>query len=133
MKYAIDRQEKYIVFKPEEENLNSLLAPELKSQFVIFYNEGVKNLIVDLKDVKFVDSSGLSAILTADRLFKDKGNFILTGLAHDPVKKLISISHLESVITIIPTVQESIEYVHMDELQREIGAEGDEQDENDEA
>ncbi|MDZ4682664.1 MAG: STAS domain-containing protein [Saprospiraceae bacterium] len=123
MKYSIDKQEKYAVFRLEEENLNSLLAPNLKSEFVIFANEGIVNLILDLSGVKYVDSSGLSAILTANRLWKELGMFVLTGIVHPSVKKLIEISRLDSVLTIIPTVAESIEYVFMEELERDLNAE----------
>lgn len=125
MKYTVDKQEKYAVFQVDEKNVNSLVAPELKSQFVILYNEGVKNLILDLGNVEFVDSSGLSAILTADRLWKEIGSFILTGITHKPVKKLIEISQLQTVLTIIPTVSESIDYVFMEEIEKELGADAD--------
>lgn len=124
MKYSVDKQEKYTVYKLHEENLNSLIAPELKSKFVILFNEGTKNLILDLAEVKYVDSSGLSAILTADRLWKQLGSFILTGIEHPAVKKLIDISQLNDVLTIIPTASEAIDYVFMEELEREITGEG---------
>jgi anti-anti-sigma factor len=123
MKYSIDKKEKYAVFQLSEENLNSVLAPQLKSELVIFANEGVRNLIFDLSQVQYVDSSGLSAILTANRLWKPLGSFILTGVTHPSVKKLIQISRLDSVLSIIPTVEESIEFVYMEELEREINAE----------
>lgn len=55
MKYSIDKQERYAVLALEEENLNSLIAPDLKSEFVFLRNEGVKNLIFDLSKVKYVD------------------------------------------------------------------------------
>jgi anti-sigma B factor antagonist len=127
MKYSIDKQDKYAVFRLEEDNLNSLLAPKLQSEFVILANEGIENLIFDLSDVKFVDSSGLSAILTADRLWKSIGSFILTGIEHPSVKKLIEISRLDSVLTIIPTVSESVDYILMEEIEREFNAESDEE------
>ncbi|MGH1437049.1 MAG: STAS domain-containing protein [Lewinella sp.] len=123
MKYSIDKKDKYAVFQLSEENLNSILAPKLKSELVIFANEGVRNLIFDLSQVQYVDSSGLSAILTANRLWKPLGSFILTGVTHPSVKKLIEISRLDSVLSIIPTVEESIEFVFMEELEREINAE----------
>ena len=125
MKYEIDKQEKYTVLKLNEENLNSILAPDLKSSFVLMSNEGVENLILDLSAVKFVDSSGLSAILTANRLWKGLGTFILTGIVHDSVKKLIEISRLDTVLTIIPTLEESIDYVHMEVLERELNTDTD--------
>lgn len=120
MKFSVDKREQYSVFTLEEDNLNSLLAPILKSEFIIYRNEGVKNLILDLSKVKFVDSSGLSAILTANRLWKDFGSFIITGIDHPAVKKLIEISRLDSVLVIIPTLQESKDYVMMEELEREL-------------
>lgn len=124
MKYSIDKKEKYAVLELQEENLNSLVAPNLKSELVILSNEKITNLILDLSNVKYVDSSGLSAILTANRLWKSLGRFILTGVKHDPVRKLIEISRLDSVLTIIPTVSESVDYIIMESLEKDLKAEG---------
>lgn len=126
MKLKVDKKDRYTVLSLEEEQLNSLLAPDLKSEFVIKHNEGIQNLILDLSAVSFVDSSGLSAILTANRLWNNTGSFVLTGIDHPNVKKLIAISKLESVLTIIPTIQESIDYVLMEEIERELGADNEE-------
>jgi anti-anti-sigma factor len=126
MKFSVDKQERYTILSLQEENLNSFVAPNLKSEFVILRNEGIPNFILDLSQVKFVDSSGLSAILTANRLWKGMGTFILTGATHPHVKKLIEISRLETVLNIIPTVSESIDYVFMEDIERELNAEDDE-------
>jgi len=123
MKYAVDKQERHTVFTVQESNLNSVVAPELKSEFVLLANEGVQNLIVDLSPVEYIDSSGLSSILTANRLWKDLGSFILTGEMQPNVKRLITMSRLDSVLTIIPTVAESIDYAYMEELQRDLSKE----------
>lgn len=125
MKYSIDKQEKYAVFTLHEENLNSLLAPDLKAEFKVIYEEAIPNFILDLSDVKFVDSSGLSAILTAKRLWEDVGTFVLTGVTNSNVKKLIEISKLDSVLTILPTVDESIDFIFMEEIERELSEEED--------
>lgn len=128
MKYSVDKQEKYTVFKLQEDNLNSVLAPDLKSDLVLLAQEGVRNLIFDLSDVKFVDSSGLSAILTGNRLWNSEESlFILTGVVQPAVKKLIEISRLDNILTLIPTVQESIDYVFMIELERELNADDSEE------
>ncbi|MCR9286655.1 MAG: STAS domain-containing protein [Bacteroidetes bacterium] len=124
MQYSINKQEKYSILSLQEENLNSVVAPKLKSEFVILSNEGVPNLILDLTDVHYVDSSGLSAILTANRLWKNGGSFVLTGIEHDAVRKLIEISRLDTILTIVPTVQESIDYVFMEVLERDLNGEG---------
>lgn len=120
MKFTIEKNEKYTIFRLGEDKLNTLQAPDMKSEFVLLKNEGVRNLIMDIQDVVFVDSSGLSAILTANRLFNEDGTFVLTGIVHPAVEKLINISRLDSVLTMIPTVSESIDYVMMEEVQREL-------------
>jgi len=120
MKFTLDKQDKYAVLSLDEENLNSLIAPDLKSEFVFLRNEGVRNLIFDLSQVKYVDSSGLSAILTANRLWKDYGSYVITGIAHPSVEKLIKISRLDTILSIIPTVTESIDYVYMEDVERDL-------------
>ncbi len=125
MKFEVEKEEKYTIFRLLENNLNSIMAPLLKAEFVMLNSEGVKNLIFDMSSIHFVDSSGLSAILTANRLWKDNGLFVLTGITHPNVIKLIDISRLNSVLTIVPTIEESVEYVFMDEIEKELYTESD--------
>lgn len=120
MKYSVEKEDKYAILKLQEENLNSLIAPDIKSEFVFLRNEGVRNLIFDMSEIKYVDSSGLSAILTANRIWKDYGTFIITNVQHESVNKLITISRLDSILVIIPTLSEAIDYVFMEEVQREL-------------
>ena len=123
MKFSLDKKDKYSVFKLDDENLNSLIAPNLKSEFIFLRNEGVRNLIFELSDVKYVDSSGLSSILTANRLWKGYGSFILCGINSPSIQKLIEISRLENILTIIPTLEESVDYVMMEEIERALSEE----------
>ena len=76
-----------------------------------------------MTNVKYVDSSGLSAILTANRLWKDYGSYVITGIAHPSVEKLIKISRLDTILAIIPTVTEAIDYVFMEEAERQMSEE----------
>jgi len=120
MKYTVDKQETHTIFRVNENNLNTLIAPDLKSEFYILHDAGIKDLILDISDVQYVDSSGLSAILTGHRIWKTVGSFVLTGVKSESVKKLIEISRLESVLNIVPTINESIDYVKMDQLERDM-------------
>ncbi|HEX5111694.1 MAG TPA: STAS domain-containing protein [Saprospiraceae bacterium] len=122
MKFTLDKQDSYSVLSLDEENLNSLIAPDLKSEFVFLRNEGVRNLIFDLSQVRYVDSSGLSAILTANRLWKDYGSYVITGIKHPSVEKLIKISRLDTILAIVPTVTESIDFVTMEDAERQLNA-----------
>ncbi|MCB0632682.1 MAG: STAS domain-containing protein [Lewinella sp.] len=92
-------------------NLNSIIAPDFKSLLVTLSNEGINNLILDVSNVKFIDSSGLSAILTANRLWRNSGNFVLVGAIHESVKKLFEISSLNTVVNIRRDVTDGIEFI----------------------
>jgi anti-sigma B factor antagonist len=122
MKYTIDKREKLSVLTLDEENLNSLIAPDLKSDLLILKNEGINNLVVDLSKVKYVDSSGLSAILTGNRMWKDSGSFIVTGIESPMVKKLIEISKLDTVLSIVSSMEEAVGLIHMEEIERDMNA-----------
>lgn len=119
MKYNLDKKENYAVFTLEEDNLNSIIAPALKSEFVFFRKENVKNLVFDFAQVKYVDSSGLSAILTANRLWKGYGSFVLTQINSPIIMRLIQISKLESILSICSTLDEAIDQVLAEEAERQ--------------
>src|ERR1700749_673968 len=120
MKFTVDKHEKYILIKLNESKLNSSITPQLKSELIVINTEGQRNIILDLSMVKFADSSGLSSLLVGHRLCKNAaGSFILSGL-NDAVSRLIAISQLESVLTIVPTSEEAIDLIFMEEIEKEL-------------
>ncbi len=120
MKYSVNKDDIYTVLKIEETQINSLNAPHLKSELVFFHNEGVEHLILDLENIEYVDSSGLSAILTGHRLWRDSGLFVLCRADHPAVRRLIEISKLDKILVIIPTLDEAIDYVMMEQLEKDF-------------
>ena len=120
MRFSVEKHDKYCLFKLEEEKLITLNAPKLKTEFVMLNAAGIKNIILDLSEVNFVDSSGLSAILIGNRLCKNaNGTFVLTHL-NDYVEKLIKISQLDPILNIFPSNREAIDFIMMEELERDI-------------
>ncbi|WP_299291730.1 STAS domain-containing protein [uncultured Mucilaginibacter sp.] len=120
MKFTVDKHEKYVLIKLNESKLNSLISPQLKSELILMNTDGQRNIILDLSMVKFADSSGLSSLLVGHRICKNaEGSFILTGLS-DSVARLVSISQLESVLTIVATPEEAIDLVFMEEIEKDL-------------
>ncbi len=120
MKFTIEKQEKYTLFKLQEAKLNSLISSELKSEFVQLNQQMLNNVIVDLSETQYCDSSGLSAILVGYRLSRNAGgSFVLCGL-QDHVRKLISISQLDNMLVITPTVSEAVDFIFMDEVEKHL-------------
>jgi anti-anti-sigma factor len=124
MNYSIDRKDRYTLISTTVEKLDTTVAPSLKSELVVLNADGVKNIIIDLSQTRYCDSSGLSAILVANRLCKNSsGTLVITGL-QEPVAKLITISQLDSILNIASTMDECIE------LLETVGVEGDGEDES---
>jgi anti-sigma B factor antagonist len=128
MQYTTEKQAQYSLITVQEEKLNANIAPELKSVFVALHSEGVDSVILDLSAVRYTDSSGLSAILIANRLCNEKhGALVLLGVT-EHVLKLITISQLEKILNILPTMEEAVDFVMMTALERDL-QEGGEEDE----
>lgn len=125
MKYSIDKQEKYSILALDEEKLDTLVAPKLKSEFVTLFQSGTSNLILDMSKVKYVDSSGLSAILVANRLAGDEDGFLILAGITPHVMKLITISKLDNVLNLFPTVKEAIDAIFLSEVEKELSQRGD--------
>lgn len=120
MNFEIVNNEKYTLLKSKVEKLDTNYAPELKSELVLVNKSGMRNIIIDLSETRYCDSSGLSAILVANRLCKGvEGSFVLTGL-QDPVMKLVTISQLHTVLNITPTLNEAHDLIMMEEVERDL-------------
>ncbi|PRY52396.1 anti-anti-sigma factor [Arcticibacter pallidicorallinus] len=120
MKYTLDRHEKYVLIILEEKKLNSLISPKLKSEMILINTEGIRNIILDLSHVLYSDSSGLSSLLVGHRLCKNSaGSFIISGLS-ESVERLIQISQLQDVLSITQSVEEAIDLLFMEEIERDL-------------
>jgi anti-anti-sigma factor len=100
MKFEIKKNGTATVLKVRERKLDATISPELKGEFLILCNPKTKQLIVDLSDVEFCDSSGLSALLIAERKMRENGGVVkLVGL-QKKVLSLIRISRLDRAFII---------------------------------
>ena len=108
MEFKIEKLKNYTLIQVLEEKLDTHIAPTLKSELVLVSGNGEKNIVLDLSKCRYCDSSGLSAILVANRLCKNaNGIFVLTGL-NDAVERLITISQLDTVLNITGTMDEAV-------------------------
>ncbi len=105
--FEVIKKENYTLLKILKEKLDTHIAPAVKSELVLISGNGENNIVMDLSNCRYCDSSGLSAILIANRLCKNsRGVFVLTGL-QTAVERLISISQLDTVLNITDTVDKA--------------------------
>jgi len=120
MNFTAEIKDKYALVTVQAEKLGGVISPELKAKFVELNSQGVRNIVLNMQNARYCDSSGLSAILVGNRLCKNShGTFVLCELT-DMVQKLVNISQLNSVLSITPTQQEAIDFLLMEEVGREL-------------
>jgi anti-sigma B factor antagonist len=100
MKFDIVKDGASTVFKLKERKLDSTISSELKGEFLLLCKPKVNALVVDMADVEFCDSSGLSALLIADRKMKEHGGSVRLINVHKKVASLLKISMLDRVFNI---------------------------------
>jgi anti-anti-sigma factor len=103
------------VFKLNEKRLDTNISGLLKGEFTLLLKvEGNNKLIIDLSEVESCDSSGLSALLVANRTLNSSNGSIRLVAPSEKVLTLIKITQLDRVLPICSTVDEAIEELKND-------------------
>ncbi len=108
MKFELEDRNDSTVISIKEKRLDAHNAQELKEQIVNLLDSGKTKLVVELSDVRFVDSSGLGVLLSG---FKNaashQGGLCLSGL-QPQVKSMFELTRLHRVFTIHSSLQEAL-------------------------
>jgi anti-sigma B factor antagonist len=75
-------------------------APTLRSRIDELIRGGVRHLVVDLSDVGFMDSSGLSVLVSVMKHMEDADGRLAIVCSRDPVLKVFTITGLDRVFAI---------------------------------
>ncbi len=108
MNFTIEQDERGTILRPKETRLDSIVASELKAEFLILAQPDVEKLIIDLSDVEYIDSAGLSALLLARRqMSAHESDVRLVGVRPE-VRSLLSLTQLDRVFGIYETTDEAL-------------------------
>jgi len=109
MKFDVTKNGKATVLALQGKKLDATTAPALKAEFLILCKPKVcQRLVVDMEQVEFCDSSGLSALLIADRTMREHGGSVHLARVHKKVLDLMKISQLDRVFTMHKKVEEAL-------------------------
>lgn len=95
MKFDVQNDGASVTLTLHEKKLDSTIASELKGEFLILAKPKIDHLVIDLKDVEFCDSSGLSALLIAERKMKEHGGAVRLMNVNQKVMSILKISMLD--------------------------------------
>ncbi|MGY3052314.1 anti-anti-sigma regulatory factor [Pedobacter sp. UYEF25] len=121
MKFSVDKQEKYVVLELKEERFTNEIAPGLKSELYMLNAEGFKYIIVDLSSViECKDAQDLSSLLVGDRLCKSAGGLFVVAGVNEELESIIALSKIFNSIVFVGNVEEAIDFVYMDNLEKDL-------------
>jgi anti-sigma B factor antagonist len=108
MRFETQKNTVATILKINERKLDASISPELKGEFLVICKPQLKELVIDLSDVDFCDSTGLSALLIAERKMRENGGIVKLAGVQKKVLSLIKISHLDRAFQIFDTVAKAI-------------------------
>ena len=78
-------------------------APRLKERMLGLFDAGVRDMIVDLSEVTFIDSTALGVLIGGVRRVGDAGGTMVLVVATRPVERILTVTGLDQVFTIHQT------------------------------
>ena len=92
-----------------EERLDAHNSGDLKAELAGLFEGKEKNILVDLKEVRFIDSSGLGALVSGFKnAISHQGNLKLSGL-QPQVKSMFELTRLHRVFEIFGSSEDALE------------------------
>lgn len=106
--YSEKKKDATIIFV-REERLDAHNSGDLKAELAGLFEGKEKNILVDLKDVKFIDSSGLGALVSGFKnAISHQGSLKLSGL-QPQVRSMFELTRLHRVFEIFNSSEEAME------------------------
>lgn len=110
MNFEVKKEAGVTIFKLNEARLDTNISGLLKGEFTMLLKvEGAQKFILDLSSVESCDSSGLSAILVANRILNSTNGQMRIASPSEKVYALIKITQLDRVLPVCKTVNEAFE------------------------
>jgi anti-sigma B factor antagonist len=81
-------------------------VPDLENAIESVFSTNSHPLVIDLRDSSFMDSTGLKALVMANRRFDENGRGFAIAVSGGPVSRLIDLSGVESSIKIVDSTEE---------------------------
>ena len=84
-------------------------APEFKQRVSAPIDSGRSNVVVDLSETTFIDSSSLGVLIGAHRRLKLRGGSLVVVCDNDAIVKTFRITGLDGVFTLVRSLDDALD------------------------
>ena len=108
MKYSHSKNDNVLVLTFEGDLIGENHGPELVSLANDHINDGVNSCVIDISNVRYINSSGIGVLITLLTKFRNKEGEVILVKPSKTVEKLLLITKLSSIFQIAESVDEAI-------------------------
>ena len=116
----IDTKEKFTVVTPNTPELPANIAAELAETCSVRLQKEVKNVILNLSEVRMIDAPAANIISELQQKFYENNASFVICCVQPPVETFFEEMELLELLNITPTESEAWDIVQMEEIEREL-------------
>ncbi|WP_420151645.1 STAS domain-containing protein [Spirosoma sp.] len=126
MNYTIQKNEQYALIRLAENTFGGDVPTDFETLSRGLFREGYSNIIVDMAPVQTIDQAGVATLRKINRQCTNEVGLLVVVTKNDDLIEFMDTSHL-SDLTILPTVEEAVDAVFMNELENDFRSEDDDE------
>jgi len=120
MEVKIDTREKFHAITILESRFAANMTAELDQCLVSIPQNGVKNVILNLKDIQIIDNAAAEYLVkTQQRFYEANASFVICELG-PALEQTLDAGGLLELLNTTPTEGEASDIVQMEEIEREL-------------
>ncbi|WP_234734824.1 STAS domain-containing protein [Tellurirhabdus bombi] len=124
MNYTVEKNEQYALIKLQETSFGGEVPADFETLARSLFREGYSNLIVDFSPLDDVDSGGVGVIRKINRQCTNELGLLVLVTDKDSTVDLLDSFKIQD-LTILPTIEEAIDAVFMNDLENDFRNEED--------
>jgi len=105
--YEYRRENNAIILQLKGDLIGDEVGPQLVDVVSDAINDHLKNCIVDLKEVRYISSSGIGVLITMLTKMRNVGGEVYLTSPSEHVKKLLIITKLNNIFTVYDSLAEA--------------------------
>ena len=120
MEVKTDTKEKFHVIGVVTQHLSANLADELCNRLQRYLQDTIRNVVVNLKDVKSLDEEAAECLVRSQQAFYESGASFVICEINPEIEQFLDEKDLLELMNITPTESEAGDIVQLEEIEREL-------------
>jgi len=120
MHVKIDTREKFHAITIPGPQIAANMTAELDKCLLPLLQNGVKNVLLNLKDIQNMDNAAAEYLVAVQQTFyENSASFVICALRPE-LEKSLDDNHLLELMNVAPTESEAQDIIHMETMEREL-------------